>query len=158
MLPDPCYLTLPSRTCCRRNVSTLLQLLCIELLLVWPSSSGQYTFGTSYSHCFPQGLDSCNQFILWCGLDFSSNVLLEFMPQISNGFKSGDSGGVGHQLISLSSKKLHASFEQCFGSLSCTKRWSSGTISLINGSSEDLKIETNNGDNVATTGRRRWTS
>ena len=52
----------------------------------------------------------------------------------SMGFRSGLSGGVGHQLILFSARKVLAHLEVCFGSLSCINRWT-GSFSLMNGTS-----------------------
>ena len=59
---------------------------------------------------------------------------------ISMGLRSGDSGGVFHQLMPLSSMKLLARRLVCFGSLSCWKGCPSGKVSRRNGSSPLLSI------------------
>ena len=56
-------------------------------------------------------------------------------PQIfSIGFKSGDSGGVGHQFTLFSSKKISIRSLECFGSLSCCRQCPAANLSLIKGS------------------------
>lgn len=51
----------------------------------------------------------------------------------SIGFKSGDSGGVRHQLMHFSSKNTLANFDVCLGSLSCISRCVDGNSEWMNG-------------------------
>ena len=85
------------------------------------------------SACLFTGLISC--------LRNSFNSCQRF----SIGFKSGDSGGVFHQLIFLSVRNLCACFDVCFGSLSCMKQWWSGNMSWRNGRSVLSKMLVYNG-------------
>lgn len=58
----------------------------------------------------------------------------------SIGLRSGDSGGVFHQLIPFCSIKVLASRLVCLGSLSCWNRWPSGNTSWMNGSNPLARI------------------
>ena len=60
---------------------------------------------------------------------------LSLCQRFSMGFKSGDSGGIFHQLIFLFARNVCACFDVCFGSLSCMNRWWSANTSLRNGTS-----------------------
>lgn len=62
-----------------------------------------------------------------------SQKILERSPNISIGLRSGLSGGVLHQAMLLLSKKLCVYRLQCFGSLSCWKRWDFRNTFLMNG-------------------------
>ena len=71
---------------------------------------------------------NCNcELRLVCWFNLPPDEFLEFMPI---GFRSGDSGGVFHQLIPCLSKMLVAALEVCLGSLSCMNLCES--ISLVN--------------------------
>ena len=69
---------------------------------------------------------------------FGLQVFLKYClsdPQtFSMGLRSGDSGGVGHQLTPFSSKNDSISALACLGSLSCCRRCLYGNVSLIKGS------------------------
>ena len=58
----------------------------------------------------------------------------------SIGFRSGLSGGVGHQLMPISSKKSEIYSLLCLGSLSWYNRWPVGNSSFIKGSQPPSKI------------------
>lgn len=85
-----------------------------------------HTSGVSPSqNCKIPSMSSC----LLCGF-FSPLRNCFMLPQtFSIGLRSGDSGGVCHQLMPLSCMMPFASREVCFGSLSCINRWPSLHIS-----------------------------
>lgn len=82
---------------------------------------------------------------LLCGLTSLLIYSLSSCHIFSIGFKSGDSGGVLHQLIPFSSKYDLAHLEVCFGSLSCMYRCPSSSLVLRNGRSALSKICMNRG-------------
>ena len=78
---------------------------------------------------------------------FTSRLINSFSScqRFSMEFRSGDSGGVRHQLTPWSSMNFTPCYEQCFGSLACIKRWPAGNTSLINGNKVLSRICTNSG-------------
>ena len=78
-------------------------------------------------------------------LGFTSRRIYSFnsCQRFSIGFKSGDSAGVFHQLISLFSKKSLAIRDVCFGSLSYIYRGSSGKTLFRKGTRVRSRIDTN---------------
>ena len=75
---------------------------------------------------------------------FTSRLMNSFSSchRFSIGFKSGDSGGVFHQLMFSFSKNAFAILDVCLGSLSCMNRWESGYLRRINGSKPLCRIDT----------------
>lgn len=77
---------------------------------------------------------------LLCGLTSLLMYSLSSCHRFSTGFKSGDSGGVLHQLIPFSSKYDWAHLDVCLGSLSCMYRCPSSSLVFRNGRSAWSKI------------------
>ena len=69
-------------------------------------------------HCLPELHNPINQLLFRCRLYFPSDV--SSCHKFSIGLRSGDSGGVCHQLIPFSSMNFFACFDVCLGSLSRT--------------------------------------
>lgn len=90
----------------------------------------------SYIYSIPKRVDSFHKLLLvLLGFISRRKNSLSSCQRFSIGFRSGDSGGVFHQLISPSSRNCCACRDVCLGSLSCMKRWWSGKTSLTKGRS-----------------------
>ncbi len=89
--------------------------------LKWPMHFSTLTV------CQNDTIPSINCCCVW---GFTSRLIysLSSCHKFSIGFMSGDSGGVHHQLMALSSKKACACFDVCLGSLSCLNLWPSGSV------------------------------
>lgn len=74
---------------------------------------------------------NCSKFL---GLYVLRRYCLRDPHIFSIGFKSGDSGGKGHQLILFSWKNVSIRSLACLGSLSCCRRCPVGNLSLMKGS------------------------